>query len=311
MTDDTRPTSTDTGAGTFQEARFRADYLHSMACYPDDPAEYDPADSLDAAEYASPWMNSGDWQERDWVAEWVYLGEASERWQRDRTAAAAHAAKHADELTAVQRRSEEQARDLAEHGITYDEHGLVSGPYIEAVEQRGALAHAPHDVYLYRYADRVPGDEEVLMRADYDRVQDFRAWTQGRTRPSWGVDRAAGIEAQWTGRGDELSEAWRHLDGVRLCWEQYPAQSQLALTEHEARAARGESGRFTGMQWRNQLHARALTGNGKWTVDATDRERDVASAAEHDQLPDSALADYRSGNALATGLANERKGLRR
>ncbi|MFC8047988.1 hypothetical protein [Nocardia sp. NPDC057353] len=309
MTDDTRPTSTDTGAGTFQEARFRADYMHSLACYPADPDRYDPADSLDAADYVAPWMDSADWHEQDWCAEWVYLGDARERWERDPAAAAAHAA--SGELTEVQRRSEAQARHLAEHGLTYGPHGLVTGPYIEAVEQRGYLARAEHDIYLYRYANLVENDEEVLMRADYDRVRDlYDPNTTVYAEYGGPFDaHAKAIEQNWSTGGGQMAQAWRHLDAARAQWQSYPAMSQLALTEHETAHARGESGRFTEMQWRNQLHARQLTGHGEWTVEAPTAAHDRDT--ERDQLPNSALADYRSGNALATGLANERKGLRR
>ncbi|WP_067652915.1 hypothetical protein [Nocardia harenae] len=306
MNDDTRPTSTEPSAGTFQEARFRADYLHSLACYPVDPAEYDPADSLDAAEYASPWMNSGDWQERDWVAEWVYLGEASERWYRNPAAAAAHAAKHADELTPVQRRSEAQARYLAEQGLARDRHGHATGPYVEAVEQRGDIAHAPHDRYLYRYADRVADDQEVLMRADYDRVQDLHAESRlvgTLTEHNRLAESAEAIETHWTGRGNDMSRAWRDLDNARSQWQTHPEMSRWDLDRYETAHARGGSGRFTAMQRRNQLHAREITGHGEWTVDAP--------STDPGRAPKSALASHRSRNALAIGAANERDGAER
>lgn len=304
MNDDTRATSAEQSAATFQEARFRADYLHSMACYPADPAEYEPADALDAAEFAEPWMGRADWHERDWLEEWVYLSDACRRWDRDPAAAAAHAA--ASELTEVQQRSEAQARYLAENGLSRDRHGHATGPYVDAVERRGELAHAPHDVYLYRYADRVENDQEVLMRADYDRAQDLDARSFRPSAEGSSALRAAAmeIETSWTGRGDDMAQAWRDLDETRMQWQSYPKQAQQALTEHEAAHARGESGQMTGMQWRNQLHARQLTGHGEWVVDEPSTEQGARVAK-------SALASHRGRNALATARANERDGAER
>ncbi|MFD3431346.1 hypothetical protein [Nocardia fluminea] len=90
------------------ERQMRTDYERAAQSYRGDPDEYDPADALDASDYASTWMEHDD---RRYVDEWVAIGEAEELWRTDPDAAAAQLA---DTSTApLQRRTLEHARDMS------------------------------------------------------------------------------------------------------------------------------------------------------------------------------------------------------
>lgn len=90
------------------ELQMRTDYERAAQSYRGDPDEYDPADTLDASDYASTWMEHDD---RRYVDEWVAIGEAEELWRTDPDAAAAQLA---DTSTApLRRRTLEHARDMS------------------------------------------------------------------------------------------------------------------------------------------------------------------------------------------------------
>ncbi|MFD3427811.1 hypothetical protein [Nocardia fluminea] len=90
------------------ERQLRTDYERAAQVYSGDPNEYDPADALDAGEYASTWLNHEDHRFGD---TWVAITEAEYLWQTDHEAAAAQLADTS--TTPLQRRTLEQARDMS------------------------------------------------------------------------------------------------------------------------------------------------------------------------------------------------------
>ncbi|MFI2473879.1 hypothetical protein [Nocardia xishanensis] len=123
------------------EQQMRHDFMQaqSFAARMRDPEQYDPADSLDYNEYASPWLDRRD----GWAEHWMYLSDATIRWHEDPAAAkTALRAALDDELTPIQLRSELQARYIAEHGIERDESGLLTSHYVTRVADRESWADA-------------------------------------------------------------------------------------------------------------------------------------------------------------------------
>ncbi|MEV6064872.1 hypothetical protein AB0L62_33145 [Nocardia asteroides] len=99
------------------ERQMRTDFELSRQSYSSNPEDYDPADQLDAQEYASPWLNHEDHR---YMHEWVNISQAEELWRSDPDAAAAQLA---DTTTApLQRRHLEHGRNLARGIYTRDVH---------------------------------------------------------------------------------------------------------------------------------------------------------------------------------------------
>ncbi|MEV6432942.1 hypothetical protein [Nocardia sp. NPDC051463] len=113
------------------EQRMRSDFMHAWASINRAPQDYDPADEVDHAEYANPWL-SGDAR---WMNEWIYLEDATLRYSEDRESAVVVAAElhEAGELSPIELRSERQAHYLAEHGIERSESGLLTSHYVTRV----------------------------------------------------------------------------------------------------------------------------------------------------------------------------------
>ncbi|MFE6920375.1 hypothetical protein ACFVAV_04940 [Nocardia sp. NPDC057663] len=126
------------------ERQMRTDYELAAKCHSRDPEEYDPADSIDAHEYASPWMNH---QDHRYMHEWNNISEAEELWLADPDAAAAQLA---DANTApLQRRHLEHGRDLSRGIYARDVEPVSyvtgtdssdSGPYVPPVPNAWNLA---------------------------------------------------------------------------------------------------------------------------------------------------------------------------
>ncbi|MGV9676374.1 hypothetical protein ACWDSJ_13925 [Nocardia sp. NPDC003482] len=156
MTDTTRDDNDATES--WPEQQMRADFMHAQASYGRDPEDYDPADGVDYADYASRWVNS-----QEWATEWLYLecataGELSEQQEHELGIAA-------DPQSPVRARSREQVRYIAEHGIERDADGFLTSHYVTRVDEREAeLAAAP-------LADYRPGRTlaDSLARTDTER----------------------------------------------------------------------------------------------------------------------------------------------
>ncbi|MGW4117085.1 hypothetical protein [Nocardia sp. NPDC004711] len=119
------------------EQQMRADFMHAWGSYSADPDRYDPADELAYTEYSHQWVS-----DERWIKEWVYLEDATLHWRENLDITAEIGDVEADTLSPIRRRSEAQARYIAEHGIERDEHGLLSSHYVTRVENRAALVAA-------------------------------------------------------------------------------------------------------------------------------------------------------------------------
>lgn len=140
MTDTTGPGRWPHITESWTEKQMRHDFMQAagIAERMRDPEQYDPADSLDYNEYASRWIDRDD----EWPDHWMYLTEATEQWRDDRAGAEAYMLRRAYSLSPVSRRSEVQARYIAEHGIERDESGLLTSPYVTRVTDRESWDNA-------------------------------------------------------------------------------------------------------------------------------------------------------------------------
>ncbi|MCU1646395.1 MAG: hypothetical protein JWN03_6670 [Nocardia sp.] len=143
------------------EQQMRADFMYAWGSHSDDPAEYDPADSLDYSEYAGPWL-SGD---KQWMDEWIYLEDATLRWHDDNLDPDRETQPvDTEALSPVRRRSEEQAQYVAEHGIERDEHGMLNSHYVTRVQERAEILVSPSPL-----AEFLPGNALAAHAANCER----------------------------------------------------------------------------------------------------------------------------------------------
>ncbi|MBU3066422.1 hypothetical protein KO481_33485 [Nocardia sp. NEAU-G5] len=144
---------------SWTEQKMRADFMHAQSFVSRDPEDYDPADALDYAEYANPWI-SGD---EKWMNEWIYLQSATQRWREDPEFAAGLNIEGGgdDAPTPIQLRSELQARYIAEHGIERAENGLLTSHYVTRIEDRD---HGPSPLANY-----LPGNALAAHAANFER----------------------------------------------------------------------------------------------------------------------------------------------
>ncbi|WP_069166336.1 hypothetical protein [Nocardia altamirensis] len=252
------------------EQQMRADFMHAQSCVNHAPEDYDPADSLDFSEYAGPWLGGNN----EWTHEWLYLSDATERWRENRADAEHTLALHqrANMLSPIEIRSEEQARYIAEHGIERDEAGLLTSHYATRVDDRiAAEVAAPEDTYINRYVARVQDPNEVLMRADFDRLLDLRGAAAGADTDDTAHQLSAAadhINGRWAHRNDDYSEAWSYLFEAKRAWSRVPEEMQRYIDLE----ATDDGYRLTSMQRHSHQHARQLTGNGTWDSELYDSE---------------------------------------
>ncbi|MGW4365442.1 hypothetical protein ACWEKT_07330 [Nocardia takedensis] len=124
------------------EIRMRADFMEARGLGDRLLESYDPADDAERRAWTSPWNGAFD---QGWSAHWSYLEDATKRWRADPGEAAAGAliAEAEGVLSAIDARSEAQARHIAEHGITYDPQGRITSHYVTRVNERPDLAALP------------------------------------------------------------------------------------------------------------------------------------------------------------------------
>ncbi|BDT97308.1 hypothetical protein [Nocardia sputorum] len=139
------------------------------------------------------------------------------------------------------------------------------------------------DLYINRYAGRVENPQEVLMRADFDRVKDlsetaFHATGDDAERIFGKVDE---ISARWSDRDDELGAAYRYLEDAHSDWRSAPDTMRRMHEQITADRAQGFHA-ISEIDWRSQLHARELTGHGAWVVEprSIEQARQQLAAAE-------------------------------
>ncbi|WP_054813381.1 hypothetical protein [Nocardia arizonensis] len=138
-TDETLRDAAATAAESDTEIRMRADYMQARGLGDRLLEEYDPGDEVERAAWTRPWNGAFD---QGWAGHWSYLEQATKRWRTD-PVAAEQARRDATTLSPIQQRSEDQARHIAEHGITYDPQGRITSHYVTRVNDRPDLAALP------------------------------------------------------------------------------------------------------------------------------------------------------------------------
>ncbi|WP_433598857.1 hypothetical protein ACQPXH_24595 [Nocardia sp. CA-135953] len=342
MIENTRPELHEIESET--EQRMRADFMHAESCVARSPEDYDPADTLDYREYAAPWLNG----EQRWMHEWVYLSDATQRWRDDPVGAETSMIQRVGVLSAIEARSEDQARYIAEHGIERDDWGLLTSHYVTRVDERSASASDDRLIPMTdpQYYSTAESDEERQLRADYVRHVDELNNAAITIDPDDAAgdgpvaeghaDAADAIAARWeTHESRYWRDVWNHLDGAVTAWEREPDAMRSAtalIADHQARDPEW----MEPIRWRNYQQAAELTGHGTWAAEQgrqSEPARDMPwanqaeirtsapvpvssafAAARTRELASSAspLANYQPGNALAMALANaERDGAER
>ncbi|MGY4100508.1 hypothetical protein ACW2Q0_13280 [Nocardia sp. R16R-3T] len=155
------------------------------------------------------------------------------------------------------------------------------------------MSHADDldDPFINQYATKITDPHEVLMRADFARVEALQrtAWAEPEEQRYLLLSQARGIDARWSGREDELGQAWWGLNDAVHDWLNEPDYMRRYADRVRDDQAHGVAA-ISDMEWRNQQQAREMTGNGSWE-----------QAAE--SAPRSVLADYQPGHALADAVA--------
>ncbi|MEU8901759.1 hypothetical protein AB0C65_38255 [Nocardia sp. NPDC048505] len=126
------------------------------------------------------------------------------------------------------------------------------------------------DAYIARYAGLVANDEEVLMRADFDRMRDLRTASINAASIAESnelYDQADEIRLRWSDREDDLGQAWVYLHDATADWERSPDIMGGFVERAEQDRAEGWH-LISGTQWRSQLQAREITGHGQWSAGA-------------------------------------------
>ncbi|MGW0054383.1 hypothetical protein [Nocardia nova] len=150
------------------------------------------------------------------------------------------------------------------------------------------------DPYINRYAGRIENPEEVLMRADFDRMLDLhnQAWNAREDdeykRLSAESDH---INDRWAGRDDEHGAEWQYLSDAHEDWTRAP---EAMARFHERIAADEAEGVYvlTDMQRRSRQHARELTGHGEW-MQTSETEQ---AAVGREPIPGHAFAGLVNGH---------------
>ncbi|MEV6221938.1 hypothetical protein AB0M13_09835 [Nocardia fluminea] len=159
------------------EQLMRHDFTQWAAVgYHRDPDDYDPADSLDEAEWSQTWVNHG---EDRWLDEWTTLQDAYYDYRDDPAVADAKRAQLGDTLSSMQARSWDQARDLAVNGIGRDRSGLLTSHYVTRMDD-------------YERADEIRAEQRSLADAQHERTAVDR---DGWPLDGWPVSLSPGMEA--------------------------------------------------------------------------------------------------------------------
>ncbi|MGY1948926.1 hypothetical protein [Nocardia asiatica] len=163
------------------------------------------------------------------------------------------------------------------------------------------------------YARRVPDPQEALWRTDYTRAYILRDRAEDAPWPDHPRAeelraQARSIEQRWTA-DPAVAPHWAQLNEL-LAKTEYTG---LFLPEDEPTMPSEAPPGMDPTTWRSQLQARDMTGHGRWP-DTTNIQQGAEPMTDTTRatVTESALADYRSGNALAASLANtERDGVER
>jgi hypothetical protein len=122
------------------------------------------------------------------------------------------------------------------------------------------------DLYINDYVDKVADPEEVLMRADFARVQEMR------NNMPYVETEADEIAVRWSSRHDDLGAAWRYLRAAHDDWERSPKAMRRFHEQVDIDQSQGVHV-LSGIEWRSQQQARELTGHGFWSESLTEADR--------------------------------------
>ncbi|WP_280431566.1 hypothetical protein [Nocardia brasiliensis] len=133
------------------------------------------------------------------------------------------------------------------------------------------------DPFIARYAGKVEDPNEVVLRADFARMQhvlDTMELTE--TGPEFYAlgDQANEIDLRWL-EGDDAEDraAWRYLSQAHEDWQQSPEIMAQMYGQMQLDQDRGYQFLTTAQQWRSQQQARELTGHGEWTAERAREDR--------------------------------------
>lgn len=163
----------DSETETEVEREMRTDYERAAQLHRGDPMEYDPADDLDAREYASTWLNHEDHRYGD---EWVAISEAEELWSTDPDAATARLADTG--IAPVQRRTLEQARNMSRGIYVRDIDPVIDRVTGTADSSSPVPAPAPVERPLSHFENGLP------------------SWDASRNNPARPVPQFSGVAAR-------------------------------------------------------------------------------------------------------------------
>ncbi|WP_028477345.1 hypothetical protein [Nocardia sp. CNY236] len=117
------------------------------------------------------------------------------------------------------------------------------------------------DPFIVHYAAKVTDPQEVLMRADFARAEQLRrtAWADHNEERRYLLLRQAReTNERWSGREDDLGEAWCYLDHALHDWLSEPGYMRSFCDKAQGVHALAD------INWRSQQQAREMAGHGAW-----------------------------------------------
>ncbi|WP_327114179.1 hypothetical protein OHB12_33720 [Nocardia sp. NBC_01730] len=131
------------------------------------------------------------------------------------------------------------------------------------------------DLYINQYVDKVADPEEVLMRADFARMQEIRdnmPHVQTAEERYQLSNQADAIDQRWGGQLSDERETWQYLQDAHDDWKRSPEVMCRFHEQINIDQAAGLCG-LSGTEWRSQQQARELTGHGSWSESLTEAHR--------------------------------------
>ncbi|CAM4521330.1 hypothetical protein NONI108955_41895 [Nocardia ninae] len=132
------------------------------------------------------------------------------------------------------------------------------------------------DPFITRYAEKVEDPQEVLMRADFARMQHV-LHTMDRIEVGAEfeqlTEQADEIDLRWLDGSTEEREAWTYLADAHHDWKHAP-DTMRRFHDQIAHDRAGGWDALTPMQWHSQQQARELTGHGAWSTPEREAGRD-------------------------------------
>ncbi|PXX52271.1 hypothetical protein DFR70_1333 [Nocardia tenerifensis] len=144
------------------------------------------------------------------------------------------------------------------------------------------------DDFIARYIDKVEDPIEVLMRADFARMQHLRDTARGvgeLAEFTQLTDQADEIDQRWSDPHIGDREAWMYLAQAHEDWRSAPQIMDRMCGQMQLDQANGWRLLATAAEWRSQLQARELTGHGAWSAGAYEIETTKTPASSTAEMP--------------------------